>query len=172
MNYGGRRRFLGRGRSRGNVARKRYGWTAIDPTTYTQGASTLAAPIVTHTDWQRGGGAVFERATLVRIRGVIAVAINSAGAERLWLNIAMYDEGETVDDPNDITTLVEEDILWTFVCDLRGGDNQPGPSSMSIPVDVGVKRKLTSDSNVQLVSIASGNEFRVTPLLRGCIQFG
>jgi len=168
----GRRRFLGRGRGGGNVARKKYGWTAIDPTTYNQGASTLAAPIVTHSDWQRGGGAVWERATLVRIRGVIAVAINSAGAERCWFNIACYDEGETVDDPNDITTLVEEDILWTYVVDLRGGDNQPGPSSMSIPVDVSVKRKLTSDTNVQLVSRASGNEFRVTPIVRGCIQFG
>jgi len=168
----GRRRFLGRGRGGGNVARKKYGWTAIDPTPYTQGATTLAAPICTHSDWQRGAGGVFERATLVRIRGCIAVAINSAGAERCWFNIAMYDEGEDVDDPNDITTLVEEDILWTYVVDLRGGDNQPGPSSVTVPVDVSVKRKLTSDSNVQLVSIASGNEFRVTGLLRGCIQFG
>jgi len=167
-----RRRSGSRGFRGKPVARKQYAWAACDPTTYTQGASELGSPIVTHTDWQRGGGLIFERATLVAVRGCIAVAINSAGAERCWFNIACYDEGETVDATNLATTLVEEDILWTYVVDLRGGDNQPAPSSMSIPVDIRAKRKLTSDTNVLLVSVASGNEFRITPMLRACIQFG
>jgi len=154
------------------VARKRYGWTACNPEAYAQGTSLLATPICTAQDWQQGG-ALFQRATLVGVRGSLAIRVNAGGSTILYGNIACYDEGEDPEDPSLVATMTEEDLLFTFAINARGSDSGfPGPCNWIIPVDIRSKRKLTSDTNVLLVTNATATEFSIVPMLRACVQYG
>ena len=127
-----------------------YGWTAADPGLQSVGTTTVARVLVGIADWERGGG-VTQNATMVGIRGFISYAPQVLQAQ-VWTYIGIYDEGETIDDPDNIVTLYTENILWTYtyqgpVTTLTGTHTQE--------INVKVKRKITQDSAVYIVSRAS-----------------
>ena len=72
-------------------------------------------------DWERGGG-VTQNATMVGIRGFISYAPQVLQAQ-VWTYIGIYDEGETIDDPDNIVTLYTENILWTYTYQGAGYDS-------------------------------------------------
>ena len=148
---------------------RNYIWTAarieIDVNT---GATPLRATLVQSTDWTQAVG--FRRATLLGIRGWLSWRALTASASGDARAIIMKDATEaavTAQDPNVITTYVDEDILWT-----GGYSGPPGSTSYGFNevINVKAKRKITVDDTIRFVVseslIASPNATRVAGVLR------
>jgi len=162
-----------RGRGRGFVPRavsrvkRQFGWTASDPAVQSVGTSAVTKVLMGSADWERGS-AVSQSATLYGIRGFVSLNPQVLNAQ-YTAYIAMYDEGETIDDPTNIGTYYGEDILWTYVHQAPVTSlNQ----SHTVEVNVKVKRRITMDSALYYVAQASAaTSYRHMVLLRSALRF-
>jgi len=146
--------------------KRQFGWTASDPTHADIGTGTTAAVIMGASDWERGAG-VSQSATLYGIRGFLSLNGLVASA-RYWAYIGMYDEGETIDAPSSVATFYSEDILWTYAWQVPAVTL----TSVTVEINVKVKRKITMDSALYLVSTASAaTAVRQVILARSVLRF-
>jgi len=163
-----RRRFVPR------MQRKReFGWTASNPVPFNVGTSAVSAVLLGAGDWTRGSG-TSQNVTLYGIRGHIAMQClgNVGSPPQLFAYIGVGDVGETVEDPDTITTYIEEDILWTYVALSRTGAISAQQDCIVAELNLKSRRKLTQDSAIFAVFQAgAADEWRVSVLARTCIRF-
>jgi len=166
------RRRRATSRSRGP---KNQVWTNVVFEDTTVGTTVVQEVITEPADWAPVAN-VSERATLLRIRGWIAVSKLATGITggQLFLAIYVADEDDVARAPNDATLYSDEDVLWTHGVAFGRTDAEPNMLGITVPVDVKAMRKMTFGRTVRLVMISSitTTTLLVGGVLRGLVRKG
>jgi len=128
-------------------------WTQVQSVAGIVGISAIPGNIVTPSDWERQE-AGFERATVLRVVGWLStVGIDNATAFSYGAYIMATEVGTTSPSPLNIGTYDEENITWSYIRTRSISANTPS----TIPIDIRVKRKLTTGMQLRFVE-SSGDE--------------
>ena len=152
-------------------------WTVVQAEAQVQTNTTVEAVIVAPTDWSGVAGLGLERATLLRVRGWLsaAPAVEDVSTGGIFFVIYVVDEDAALVNPLDVSTYVNEDVLWT------GGAQFAGQGALAIEtrpsveweVDIKAMRKLTSGQEVRLAAqVITGLNVRWSGTLRGLVRKG
>ena len=148
-----------------------YVWTALHLGSTVLSSVHDGEPIVQASDWVTANNT--EKATLMSIRGWIALGHTSGNVARATLAIIKHDADQVPThaglDPALVTTYVDEDILWT-------GGSQGVSSSLTVQyhdINVKAKRKLDGDVDISIIHTCSPTDtFVMTLVLRGLLLKG
>jgi len=118
--------------------------------------------LVDRDDWSSGTTSFERGGRLERIRGNISInnsaVVTAAGA--VFFAIWMVNDDETTPDPSAAADYLENDCIWTYVYNTvqisLTSVGLVAPQSVQIPIDIKVRRKLTSQSIVLLTYRAVG----------------
>jgi len=158
---------------RGVRKSKNYIWTAVrvnlqpDP-----GISPLKADIVSPPQW-RASATGFQHATLVSVRGWVAITNTETPTDEQRSTCAIIKTGEEepTDDPSLVVMYENTDILWTGGAVF--GTGQVGVGIVYHDINVKVSRKINTDEEIRFVC---NNEGLATSdpiffgVLRGLVQ--
>jgi len=148
-------------------AKPKYAWTNLILTNQAATTGAGSSNIVEPADWERSATS-FERATLVGIRGWIAVTRLVNTSASLFMYVGLYDEDEASSLADIVATYDSEEILWT------GGTGNSASITNDPPmmINIRAKRKITSASEVRFVRTASANSiYSISCILRGLVQY-
>jgi len=151
------------GRRRSNGSRNLIWSNVLAQNVLIAAGSTDESIICISTDWSAAVG--FERATIIGIRGWLAVQRESAGNGSVWCAILKQAIAETTPDPKIIATYNDEDILWTW----GTGFESTSTDQMQTMIDVKVKRKIDVNTKIVLLVGAVGASIRLNSLARGLV---
>ena len=141
-----------RGIRRASRKAKQWVWTAarIDLDLNTA-ATPLGVDLAAGADW-RSTTTGYETATLTSIRGwLMASPLDGTATQHISFALITKKSNETAfsaADPNDVTTYVNEDILWTAG---YSAPNQSEATGIYYSIDVKTKRKLSVNDDIRLI---------------------
>ena len=151
--------------ARSAVVKREKVWTAVR-----QAATALASGIqnnqnvVEIADWS--GAVGFTRATLVRIRGEIAVSKTAAATATTFTWCVMkLNVGETVPNINTVNPFTEEDILGYGT----GQWSVPNQDMQRWTVDIKAKRRIDNNTVIVLALVCAGDGLVMTYITRGLV---
>ncbi len=141
-------------------------WTSVITDDETISDAVEVLDIVQGTDWSVVAGS--QTATLLTIRGNIALRRTNPSQGSVFMYIAVFDKDEASPSPLVPATYVEEDILWTKCWIHSVGSLE----SVMIDVHVKAKRRIRSGQDVRLVFIESGatNNSDISVILRALVN--
>lgn len=163
------RRSGGRGRRRGFVQRNEHFWSgqAVNQAATAIG-TTSTVDLVAPVDWVARLGQA--SAVLVRIRGSFAFTLTGAGEiGALFAAIMVIDEDEASPNPSVASTLINEDILWTYCGGLHAPATGAARYPVSVEFDVKAKRKLKVQDEVRLIIRNEGNSGELSMMSRALV---
>ncbi len=128
--------------------------------------------IVAVTDWSGATGN--EKATLLRIRGYLTVALLGAASTNKPVFMAIYisDKDTGVLSPTGVAAYTDEDILWTGGVSLPAVISGEG-HTQHIEIDVKSMRRINSSQEVRItMQGAAAGTVSVSGVLRGLVRKG
>jgi len=166
-----------RARGRAVRAKRETYWstTLISQDSIDSGAVT-SLNLVDRDDWSAGATSFERGGRLERIRGNFC--LNNSGvtttAGAIFMAIWLVNDDEAAPDPTSAADYLENDCLWTHVVNgvtiLLTSAGVWSPSSMNVPIDVKVRRNLTSQSIVLLTYRAVGGSSDENFVMSGVIR--
>jgi len=161
-----RRAPVGGGRARRNLV-----WTVqlFADAVATPGAGAIHLNLADNTMWSLSSLSV-QKATVVRIRGTLAIRRSSAFVGSWFANIRVVRSGEGLFDPGVIAAYQNEPVMWTAAGIFGSTDLAQPP----LDIDVKAKRKINDDEIVVLgVGVVGASaEVTFTVLARTLLMLG
>ena len=137
-------------------------WSALLSDNGLISTSLITFSLMDGADWERSSSTT-ERATVVRIRGNIAIT-QVVAASSYYVGIAVVDKDDSTFDPSSPAGAVDFAPMWLYTWTSGAGVSN---STWSIDVDIKAKRKMTNSDRIVVVETATvTNSFRTGYILR------
>jgi len=137
--------------------------------------TTAFAKVVTDTDWVRAAG--FERATILRVRGMMSFtnkidALAVAGGF-VAAYVALMDEDASVPPATTVATYTDEDILWADSHNIPFVVADGSGFVYHFPIDIKAMRKMRAgqDLNFVLTNLATA-DIQFSGVVRALLRLG
>ncbi len=153
-------------RARAARTKKSLTWTALATERQLITTTTQSLDIVQDADWNATAGR--QSATLLSIRGSIALERLLANAGSVFMYIGLFDKDEGSAIPLNASTYVEEDLLWTNVLSYNPAWTEP----YVIDINIKSKRRIMTGREVRLVFQEGGttNSAVISCVLRALLN--
>ncbi len=147
-------------------SKKSLTWTAVATERQLVSTTTTSLDIVQDADWNATAGR--QSATLLTIRGSIALERILANAGAVFMYIGLFDKDEGSAIPLNASTYVEEDLLWTNVMSYNAGMLEP----YVVDINIKSKRRIMTGREVRLVFQEGGttNSMVISCVLRALLN--
>lgn len=127
-------------------------WTALAVDNQAILTAVAAGNIVESADWSNVGGFA-KGCTLKRIRGCYSIGWSHSASINSMVDLAIFKlaVGETTPDPDDVATMVLEDVLWHRRLQISGAVLTSVGGAFDInmyDIDVKAQRKLTTNDRI------------------------
>lgn len=148
-----------RRRTRASAQKRETIWTALSVDNQAILTAVSAGNIVEAADWS-GVGGFAKGATLKRIRGCYSIGWSHSASINSMIDVAIFKlaVGETTPDPDDVGTMVLEDVLWHRRHVVSGAVLTSVAASFDTniyDIDVKSQRRLTTNDRIAFAFMCS-----------------